>query len=165
MNHWPIALAALAAALAPLLPRREAPPAATPNWPAEYEGRRLTPLAPAPEDAALARGFPGRIARFSDGRRQLVLRGVAIPTRQLHPASDCFRALGYTIAPAPMRMTPAGASSCFEARRGGKAMRVCERISDSRGQSFADASAWYWPALLGSSQGPWLAVTVVEPIS
>jgi hypothetical protein len=165
MTRWIIAAAALAAAVAPLLPARETPPAAAVAWPARFEGRALTPLAPAPEDARLARDFPGRIARFSDGKRQVVLRSVASATRQLHPARDCFRAIGYSIAPAPMRVLPDGATaSCFEARRGARAVRVCERITDAAGQSFADASSWYWPALLGSSTGPWLASTVVEPI-
>ncbi|MBO9712288.1 hypothetical protein [Sphingomonas sp.] len=157
-------IAALAAALVPLLPRHEAPPAAIPGWPAEYEGRALRPIAPAPEDARLAAGFPGAIARFSDGKRQVVLRQVSHATRQLHPPGDCFRALGYAIEPAPMRVTAEGPASCFTARRDGGTLLVCERIRGADGRSFADASAWYWPALLGSSRGPWLAATTVEPV-
>lgn len=159
-----ITIAALAAGLAPLLPASE--PALQPavTWPASFEGQRLTPMTPAPEDAALAKNFPGRIARFTDGKRQIVLRSVATATRQLHPARDCFKAIGYAITPAPMRVTAAGTASCFEARREGRAVLVCERITDAAGQSFADASAWYWSALLGSSTGPWLATTIVEPI-
>lgn len=159
-----IAAAALAAGLVPLLPAREAPPPAPVTWPTMFEGQKLMPMKPAPEDAALARGFPGRIARFSDGRRQIVLRSVSTATRQLHPARDCFKAIGYAITPAPMRVSPAGTASCFEARRDGAAVLVCERITDAQGHSFADASAWYWAALLGSSTGPWLAATIVEPI-
>jgi len=29
--------------------------------------------------------------------------------------------------------------------------------------AFTDASSWYWSALLGRSDGPWLAWTVFEP--
>lgn len=165
MRAWPVAVAALAAALAPFAPGREAPSPPPVAWPETFDGRPLTPIAAAPEDAALARDFPGRVARFSDGRRQVVLRSVAAPTRRLHPARDCFRAIGYVVTPAPMRAMPGGPASCFEARRDGKALLVCERIADAAGASFADPSAWYWPALLGRSPGPWLAATVVEPIS
>lgn len=156
-------IAVAAAALAPLPPRgTPAGPSVDARWPTTWDGRALRPVAPAPEDARLARDFPGRIARFTDGRRQIVLRRVAEPTRRLHPARDCFGALGYAITPLPVLRTTGGHSSCFEARRSDKAMRVCERIVDARGRSFPDASSWYWPALLGRSPGPWLAATVVE---
>jgi len=97
-----IALAAIAAAAAPLWPHAgtPAPPAV---WPKSFEGRAITPLAAAPEDALLAAHFPGTIARFGDGRRQIVLLQVTAATRLLHPARDCFHALGYAISPAPMR--------------------------------------------------------------
>jgi len=165
MMRWVIGAAAFAAAGASLVPARQAPPAAAVVWPTVFEGRAIVPMAPAPEDARLAKDFPGRIARFSDGERQVVLRRVATATRQLHPARDCFKAIGYTITPAPMRVLAGGATaSCFEARRDGGAVRVCEWITDSKGRSFADASSWYWPALFGNSKGPWLASTVIEPI-
>lgn len=161
-----ILIAAALAASSPLLPK---PPAADPapaRWPTRYEGRVLVPLAPAPEDERLGRDFPGRIARFHDGRRQIVLRSVASATRQLHPARDCFRAVGYAIEPLPMRAGGSGTpASCFRATRGDRSVRVCEQIEDADGRRFSDVSAWYWPALLGRSQGPWLAVTTVEPVS
>ena len=159
-----VLLTAVAAAAAPLLPRAAPPEAPAATWPARFEGRLLRPLPATPEDARLARGFPGRIARFSDGRRQVVLRRVPRPTRQLHPARDCFAALGYRVAPLPMRRTPGGLMSCFEARRHGRTLRVCERITDARGESFPDVPGWWWPAFLGTSSGPWLAATVVEPL-
>jgi len=166
MMRWVIGVAAVAAAAAPLFPAREVPRAAAVAWPTQFEGKAITPMTPAPEDARLARDFPGRIARFSDGKRQIVLRSVNAATRTLHPARDCFKAIGYAITPAPMRVLAGGAtSSCFEARRDGRMVLVCEHITDAKGQSFADAASWYWPALLGSSTGPWLASTVVEPMS
>lgn len=161
-----VLLAAAVAALAPLIPRpapAEAP--AEVAWPATWEGRPIVPMPPAPEDARLAAGFPGRIARFSDGRRQVVLRRVTEPTRRLHPARDCFAAIGYRTRPLPMRRSGEAYSSCFEARRDGRRSRVCERIVDAEGASFADVSSWWWPALLGRSRGPWLAATVVEPVA
>ena len=159
-----LALAVVAAVTAPFFPHKAPTPAASVNWPSSYEGRTLAPVAPAPEDARLARDFPGRIARFTDGRRQIVLRSVSTATRQLHPARDCFQAIGYRITPLPMEATPAGLASCFGAERAGVKLRLCERITDARGTSFPDASGWYWSALLGQSHGPWLAATIVERV-
>jgi hypothetical protein len=159
-------LAAGAAAAAPLLPGAKIEQGPMPEWPASFEGRRLTPIAPAPEDALLARSFPGRTARFSDGRRQIVLRQVSAPTRRLHPASDCFRASGWEISPAPMQMAEgSGPASCFIAQRGGRTVRVCERIANADGGSWPDISSWYWAALLDPGSGPWLAALTVEPLS
>lgn len=158
-------LLAVAAGAIPLLPdAAPPPPAAGSAWPARYEGRPLTRIAPAPEDRFLARQFPGQVARFSDGRRQIVLRRVAAATRMLHPASDCFRAIGYTATPAPMRLSPDGEpASCFTATRDGRTLTACEQVRDaSSGESWPDISSWYWSALLGRSQGPWTAALTVE---
>jgi hypothetical protein len=159
-------LLAAAAALAPLLPRAGGgAPTRAASWPAGFEGRKLLPLPPAAEDRVLARSFPGQVARFSDGRRQIVLRRLDSATRRLHPASDCYRAIGYDIAPAPMRLIAGrGPASCFVARRGGRAFLVCEQVGDLEGRSWPDISSWYWAALLGGSQGPWLASLTVERI-
>ncbi len=155
---------ALAAAAVPLLPGgAPSPPAAASAWPDRYEGQLLTRIAPAPEDRFLARQFPGQVARFSDGRRQIVLRRVVAATRALHPASDCFRAIGYTVTPAPMRLAPDGKpASCFTATRDGRTLTACEQVRDTGGQSWPDISSWYWSALLGPSQGPWTAALMVE---
>jgi hypothetical protein len=156
---------ALTAAAVPLLPDdAPPPPAAASAWPDRFEGRPLTRLAPAPEDRFLARQFPGNVARFSDGGRQIVLRRVVAATRSLHPASDCFRAIGYTVTPAPMRLAPDGQpASCFTATRDGRTLMACEQVRDASGdQSWPDISSWYWSALLGTSQGPWTAALMVE---
>lgn len=162
MPRLAVAAAALFAAAAPLLPDRpvEQPPLAP--WPAQYEGRRLQPLPAGPGDALLARDFPGHVARFSDGRRQIVLRQVARATRLLHSARDCFESLGYAIDPLPMRPVPGGHASCFRASRAGRSLTVCDHIRDQDGRVHADVADWYWPALLGQSAGPWLAVMTVE---
>lgn len=160
-----LAASASLAAAAPLLPHARAPTTADVTWPASIDGRRLTPIAPTALDTRLARDFPGRIARFTDGRRQIVLRHVPQATRQLHPARDCFAAIGYRIAPVPMARGSDGAlSSCVEARRDGRVLRICERIVARDGGTFPDVSSWYWPALLGRSAGPWLATTSVERV-
>lgn len=159
-----VLFAAIAGAIPSLPDAAPPPPAATSPWPARYEGRPLTRIAPAPEDRFLARQFPGQVARFSDGRRQIVLRRVAVATRTLHPASDCFRAIGYTVTPAPMRLAPDGQpASCFTASRDGRTLLACEQVRDAGGgKSWPDISSWYWSALLGGSQGPWTAALTVE---
>jgi len=163
-------LLALAASL-PLLsaPRAEAPVRHV-EWPHEWEGRALRPLALTEVEQRFAARFPGAIARFSDGERVLVLLRVTEPTRMLHPAADCFRGLGYRIERTQLeRDTHARLWRCFEAQgRDGQRLRVCERIepvesaNQAAGEAFVDASSWFWAAALGRSRGPWQAVTVVE---
>ncbi|MDR0634604.1 MAG: exosortase Q, partial [Azoarcus sp.] len=77
--------------------RTAAPPAAdsTVEWPATWLGQRLRPLALSAVERRFAQGFPGRIARLTDERNMLVWRHIARPTRMLHPALDCYRALGW----------------------------------------------------------------------
>ena len=116
-----------------------------------------------------AQRFPGTIARLTDGRQIVVLRDVAVPTRMLHPAADCYRAIGYRIEGERLERTAEHADApvqrCFTARKGDVQLRVCEQIEDAHGQRFADTSAWYWAAALGRSQGPWRAVTVTRALS
>ena len=133
------------------------------EWPAEWDGAPLRPLALGEVEQRFAERFPGAIARVTDGTRTLVLRRVDQPTRMLHPAADCYRALGYRIENA--RLMSDGEARlwrCFVAEQAGGSQRlkVCERIVDARGQAFTDSSAWYWAAQSGRSAGPWQAVTV-----
>lgn len=167
-----LALATMAV-LAPWPWLYPAPVAATPvavamEWPHEFLGRPLQPLALSPVEQRFADRFPGAIARFSDGERAIVLRHVTAPTRMLHPATDCYRGAGYRVlaqsleAPlaAPAQARAAALQRCFVAEKAGRKLRVCEKIVDARGVSFTDTSAWYWAAVLGRSHGPWRAVTV-----
>lgn len=163
MTRALLPLLALLAAAASLLPDRAAVPAAPRPWPATWEGRPLAPLPLIPADRALTADFPGRVARFSDGRGQVVLRRVAAPTRRLHPARACFRALGYELTPAPAGAGARG-GSCFMATRDGEVLRVCEEVRDADGRRFADVSGWYWAALLRRSRGPWLAAMTAERV-
>jgi hypothetical protein len=111
----------------------------------------------------LVHDFPGRVGRFSDGRREIIIRWVGAPTRRLHPAADCLRGSGYTITPLPGRTDAAGATmGCFRARHGADSMTVCELIRDQRGASWPDVSAWYWNGMLGTSPAPWWSFVVAE---
>ncbi|MGI8602120.1 MAG: hypothetical protein ACR2OZ_03875 [Verrucomicrobiales bacterium] len=154
-----------AAALAPLISRPTAlvTPHSFSGWPDEFENRPLHPLPLADVDTQFSAGFPGKIARFSDGQRELILRWVTAGTRKLHSSADCFRGLGYAVAPAPAWLDSQGARwSCFTARRGPHRLEVRERITSNDGQSRTDVSAWFWSAILHRTRGPWMAITVVE---
>lgn len=170
-RHWPALLlgALLLAALLPLcLPSREAQAAAPRHveWPREWDGQPLRPLAATAVEQRFAARFPGAIGRFTDGERVFVLRRVTQPTRRLHPAADCFRGLGYRIARTQLEHDAQRRLwRCFEAEGAdGRRLRVCERIAADDGTAFVDASSWFWSAALGQSHGPWLAVTVVEAL-
>lgn len=168
-RHWP-AIAVLAfvlAALLPLLvPAAPAPRAQHVEWPSQWDGRALRPLAQSAVEQRFAERFPGAIGRFTDGQRVVVLRRVNAPTRMLHPAADCFRGLGHRLgAIALERDARARLWRCFESTApDGQRLRVCERIESGDGSSFIDPSSWFWAAALGQSSGPWLAVTVVEAL-
>lgn len=133
------------------------------GWPAVYEERRLIPIEPDAVEARFADRFPGQLARFTDGRRQLVFRYLKTPSRQLHAAADCFRGAGYKVEPQPLRRDGEGKlMGCILAERDDRTMRVCERVFDAHGGSWYDVSSWYWSAVLRQSAGPWWAVTVAE---
>jgi hypothetical protein len=123
------------------------------------------PLSLSEVEARFARHFPGTITRLTDGRQVMVLRAVHRPTRMLHPAIDCYRALGYRIAAQRLQLDERRHLwRCFDASRGATQLRVCERIVDASGTAFTDTSAWYWLAVVGKTSGPWLAVTIASPL-
>jgi hypothetical protein len=168
----PIAIAAVlitaaAAALAPLFARPGDAAAAAernfPGWPTHYEGRALAELPLTQREVAFVRDFPGRVGRFSDGRREIIIRWVGAPTRRLHPAADCFRGSDYSVVPMPVGKDAAGAAmGCFRASHGADVLTVCELIRDERGASWPDVSAWYWNSMLGASSAPWWSFVVAE---
>lgn len=157
------AVACLIAAAMPLLHTPSPPPATAdfPGWPTHYEGKPLQPLPLTSLERRFAENFPGRVGRFSDGEREIVLRWVSSETRKLHPAADCFRGSGYSIALQPIEVEGDGARwGSFIAVRGTARIHVRERIYDAAGNSWTDVSSWYWAALRGQSQRPWWAVTI-----
>ena len=160
-------LAAVAAAIAPLadMTERAASAAADgfPGWPSHYEDSALLELPLTVREVAFTRDFPGRVGRFSDGQREIIIRWVNAPTRRLHSAADCFRGSGYSTTPLPTRRNATGAAmGCFRASVRGEDMAICEVIRDDRGETWPDVSAWYWHAMLGSSPAPWWSFVVAE---
>lgn len=137
------------------------------EWPTQWDGAALRPLALSPVEQRFARQFPGQLARLTDNRQMLVMRHVEAPTRMLHPAVDRYRALGYRIADIRLEADAQQRHwRCFRATRAdGTPLRVCERVTDAKGQAYTDTSAWYWAAVGGKSTGPWLAVTTAVPLA
>lgn len=169
-SHYAAATFFVTAIVAAVMPLQDQPvggagamAAGFPGWPAHYEGHTLREMPLTQRELAFVQDFPGRIGRFSDGRREIIIRWVGAPTRRLHPAVDCFRASGYSIAALPARRDGRGAPmGCFRASRGEESLKVCEVIRDEQGQSWPDVSAWYWHAVLGTTTSPWWSVVVAE---
>lgn len=162
-------IACALAALVPFLPAQSKQSEAATNgiafsgWPTSFEGRALMALPLSEREQRFGNDFPGRVARFTDGRREVIIRWVTEATRKLHPASDCFEATGYRVHPLPLRVDESGIRwGSFTATRGDEKLRVYERIYAESGESWTDASSWYWAAIGGRSAGPWWAVTVAE---
>lgn len=145
-----------------------------PGWPETFEGKHLTRLPLSPLETAFQKDFPGHLARFTDGKREIIFRWVTQKTRKLHPSSDCFKASGYGVEPLPLSVRNGEQWSRFTARRGEQKLVVSERIHAGNGGQWSDFSTWYWDSQgaergTGSAaetdkhQGPWWAITVAEP--
>ncbi|MES2952522.1 MAG: hypothetical protein V4858_28675 [Pseudomonadota bacterium] len=133
--------------------------------PTHWHGATLRPLALGDVELRFTKHFPGTVARMTDDRQTLVLRTVTKPTRMLHPATDCYRGLGYHIHNEQLEVQANNARwRCFVAQRNGRSVRVCERIEDAQGQGFTDTSSWYWASIAGQSHGPWKAFTIATPL-
>ena len=162
----------IACAIAVLMPfvsaRFETPatgPAAVsfPGWPSTFAGKPLTPLPLSEMEQKFATGFPGRIARFTDGEHEIIIRWVTEATRMMHPASDCFQGLGYTVKPLGAHRDESGALwASFAATKGDDRLVVFERIYSASGESWTDVSAWYWSALRQEGTGSSWAITLAQ---
>lgn len=78
-------LICLLAALAPWVNGvGQAAPAgdAFPGWPTQFENRPLIALPLSALEESLQKDFPGRVGRFTDGRREIILRWVTRETQQ-----------------------------------------------------------------------------------
>ena len=133
------------------------------GFPTQFEGITLKQLDLTDREKYFLEEFPGRIGRFSDGRREIIIRWVTEATRKLHSSEDCFNAFGYKTKPLPIKIDDAGNHwSCFSAQKNDSAhLRVCQRIHDNNVNEWTDVSAWYWSALR-QNNGEWWAYTVAE---
>lgn len=168
-SHVYYLIACLIAALTPFVSARfETPPARAavltfPGWPTRFEGKTLTPLPLNDIENRFATNFPGKIARFSDGEREIIVRWVTEATRKLHSASECFQGLGYRVKPLAVYRDEKGSLwTSFAATNEARQLRVRERIHSDSGETWTDVSAWYWSALRHEGSGSWWAITVAE---
>jgi hypothetical protein len=112
------------------------------------------PGAPPVEDA-------GKVERFHQGRQEWTVRRIAEPSRQVHPAEECYRATGWQVRPLPMRMNDSLRWGCFEATRKAERVEVCQTIVDGAGRSWSDPGSWWWSTLWRPGGGPWKGVVMV----
>lgn len=132
------------------------------GFPTHFEGAELRDLGLTDREKGFFEDFPGKIGRFTDGRREIIIRWVTHPTRKLHPAEGCFRVLGYDTKPLPLKIDGIGKRwSCFSATKRDESLRVCDRIHDDAGGEWTDVSSWYWSAMSQTS-GEWWAITIAE---
>ena len=137
-----------------------------PGWPKTFQGAAIIEVGLRPEERRWAESFPGKIGRFTDGRREILIRYVSTPTRSLHPASDCFAAQGFHVMPKRVRVDQLGTLwGCFEAAKGSSpGMTVCEQISDETSRHWSDASSWYWEASFDNAPHDYWAVTIADSL-
>ena len=133
-----------------------------PGWPERFEGGALQEEPLTGEEAAFNAVFPGRIARFRQGGRVVILRWVTRPTHRVHSAADCLRSSGWRIEPRPLQRRTDGDWSAFLASRNGVSLSVREQARDASGRTFPDVPTWFWRAFLGKTSGPWWVITVTE---
>ena len=161
---------------------RAAPTLAS-ELPRTWQGVPVRPLALSAVEQRFADRFPGSIARLTDGRQIVVLREVAQPTRMLHPAADCFRALGYRIEGERLELAaranaPATAPRAQPAQRNDTAapllqtvaLRVTNRLSpgnvgDALGDAWGDTPHVSSGAMQTAAPGDGQVLAATRPAS
>lgn len=133
------------------------------NWPGQFDGVALIPLPMTEVEKNFQRGFPGSIATFQCGQKQVILRRITQASRKLHPSADCLRASGHQLGPVHIHSDDQGRhwAGC-SAKKAGNHYLILERITDQHGGSWTDVSSWYWHALVYPDRGPWLAQTIIQ---
>ena len=162
-----LAVLSLLAGIEPFLCRQPSlpEPSLSVKWPEKINGIKMRPVANVPNDSLFEERFPGQAKQFTDGINSYLIRWVRSATRQLHPGSDCFRGMGYTIEFGPLVDMPGGTRwSSFTAVKGGARLKVLERICDEKGRSWTDVSAWYWSACSGTTKGPWWDIVIARKL-
>lgn len=130
-------------------------------FPSEFEGLALVEEPLTEREAAFSVDFPGKIARFRAGGNVVIMRHATRATHRVHSAATCLAASGWTVEPLPLERRDSGGWSRFRAVKDGEVLLVREQIRSADGASIADVPGWFWSALLGRTQGPWLVVSVI----
>ncbi|HEY9788085.1 MAG TPA: archaeosortase/exosortase family protein [Candidatus Obscuribacterales bacterium] len=138
------------------------------GWPDTLDSEPLTKLPVTEVNERFLTDFPGKMALFKQGERTVIMRWIEHPTRQLHPSSDCYRGLGYSINWLPLQTYVhdgrASRWSEYEVRKDNETLKVRESLRDEHGNSWSDVSSWYWAAMLKRTEAPWWATTVIENV-
>ena len=136
-----------------------------PGWPTQYEGRALRPTALTDAERRFAAALPGRLGKFTDGRREFMLQWVTRENRLLHSATDCMANAGFDVKPEALWVDEHGNRwLSATVARGDQEFRVRERIYDTVGGSWPDVSSWYWATAFGDGTPPWWMITIVERV-
>jgi hypothetical protein len=129
----------------------------------EFEGQALRPTAPDALERRFALMGKAQVQQYASRDATLLVRTVHSVSRSLHPAADCYRAIGYSLSEIKLRQRKDATWLCFVASKNGSREQICERVESlADGSSFTDTSSWFWAAALGKSKGPWRAITVRE---
>lgn len=161
-----VAVACVCSAGAPLfaVPVPHTRSTAFPGWPTHFDGHVLVRVELQDYERRYAVDFPGRLARFADGNRQIMFQWLPTHSRSVHSAADCLRHVGYRVRHGPVLIDRQFTRwSTATATRDGVTVRVRERIESAAGQHWQDVSAWYWDAILDRAAGPYWVVIVTEP--
>jgi hypothetical protein len=137
-----------------------------PGWPEQFDGMPLHELPLSVRERQLMQGFSGRIARFTDGDREIIVRWTSRISQTFQSASDGFRRLGYAFQHEPfwkqIWRDQHGRRWGYFTTESPENLQVMERIYDDAGHQWTDVSAWYWAALLRKTVGPWWIVMTVK---
>ncbi len=155
----------LAAAIPFVLPLENSSGAGAvfPGWPKLFEGCPIRETELSSRERDYNRVFPGRMGRFTDGARSIVLRWVTAPTHRVHSGAVCLQAAGGYMKPRDLWRDKNGILwSVWDLEGDAGPVRVRERCYDGQGKSWPDVSSWFWAAVLGKTEGPWWVVTVAE---
>lgn len=131
-----------------------------------YQGEALTPLALTPAEEKFYTNFPGNVSIYEGHSFKLIVRTVTRATRKLHPASHCLRAEGFHIEEKTRTTLPDGSRwLTYTATRNGAQWLIREQITQTDGdKQWSEIPAWFWDAFLHPTDGPWKAITVMQPL-
>ncbi len=151
------------------------------QWPVSWNGQPLVSVPLEEPVRNFLRGFPGRMAQFRVGEseQKVLLRLCLEATRDLHPAEDCHKVLGWRCIPLPAirdaqghtwsrfrSVRPDGTETtvrqCYFLIPAGAVSETIEELVQNV-PSWPDVSSWYWAAARPTPRRHMtLAITVSE---
>jgi len=134
------------------------------EWPTREGNTPLFEIAIPEDQADFLQHFPGSVKVFASADSIWIYRWVNRPTRQLHPARDCYRAAGWEVLEEKQILDTSGHRwSRTHLVHGTREMEIHEQIRDANGTArWTEPSQWFWDAALGRSQGPWWMISRID---